>query len=148
MTHAIRPSLLGHWKIAACCASLALLSTAAAVVQRAALLLFRAMRRHGIVTVVFTYKAAIRMCDRQAAPAGITSLSSGTAPNHRAGSVLLRLSIPACRHNISFERYGAMPSCQMCSPTAVLPSVLGVLLQCTSWTSFYVSAVSACENLL
>ena len=33
-------------------------------------------------------------------------------------------SVAISRHNVSFERYGAMPSCRLCSPTAVLPSAL------------------------
>ena len=43
-----------------------------------------------------------------------STLSSTVSPSSDAAST--------ARHNISFERYGAMPSCQMCSPTAVLAS--------------------------
>ena len=51
--------------------------------------LLRAMRRHVIVPDVFTYNAAISLCDGAAASAGITSPSSDAASCHRAGCVHL-----------------------------------------------------------
>jgi len=86
------------------------------------------MRCPAIVPEVFTYSAAISVCDEPAAPAGITSRSSVAAPWHRAGGVHLqgcyqraRRASSASRRNISFERCGAMPSRRMCPPTAVDP---------------------------
>jgi len=87
---------------------------------------------------VCTYSsAAISVPDGPAAPTGITSLSGDTAPGHRARCVHLqgcchphvrRASSPSM-HNISFERYGAMLSCRICSPTAGLPSAFPTVQQ-------------------
>ena len=86
------------------------------------------MRRRAIATEVFTYGAAVSLCDGPAAPAGTTSHSSDAEPCHRAGSVhtqrrpqpVRRASSPR-RHDVSCERRGAVPSGRMCSPV-VLPS--------------------------
>jgi len=76
----------------------------------------RGLRRQASVTEVLTYSSAtIGACDGQAAPAGITSLSSETAPCKRASCVHLqprrhqhvRRASSACSRNISFERHGA-----------------------------------------
>jgi len=84
-----------------------------------------------------------RECDGPAAPAGITSLSSDAAPcsraecatgqrhqhalhlfralRHQAMVQSVRRASSTSRQDISFERCGAMPSCQVGSPT-VLPT--------------------------
>jgi len=93
------------------------------------------MRRHAIAPEVFTYGAAISLCDGPAAPAGTTSLSSDAEPCHRAGFVHtqrrhqpVRRARSPRRHDVSCERRGAVPSGRMCSPV-VLPSACAMGVQ-------------------
>jgi len=54
------------------------------------------MWRHDVMPNVIAYNAAIRVRKGLAAPAGFSSLTSGSAPRHRAGGDHQQRSISAC----------------------------------------------------
>jgi len=90
--------------------------------------LLRAVQRHAVVPVVFTYCVAVSACERgPAVTAGRTSLTSDAAPSGRLCSRTVRGSVRAKRTSgvsrpyISHDRCSAMPSSRM-GLRAVRPS--------------------------